>query len=263
MCTALSHKTKITDLVDYFPSLEIDLWEEYEPERAAYRLAFEHLPQPVIISDDSKFKVRLFEWGVIAGYMNSAELVKKNRAWMCNARAEKLQDKKSYWYKIKQQRCLVPVTGIYEHRRVKGMKNKVPYHISLRNRELFCLPGLYNYSPIPEKETGELTGTFAIITRAANRLMSNIHNEGENKFRMPLFLPKAMEGEWIDAGTSWERIGEILQYEVPDDDLEAWPVFTLNTSKSRPDGLLKNAPFNWPSLPPLGTDDADLQKSLF
>ncbi len=264
MCTALSHKTKITELIDYFPFLQAELLQEFDEERASYRLAFEHSEQPVIIAGSSGYEVRLFEWGVISNYMNTPESVKKNRAWMCNARAEKLADPKSYWYKIKTQRCLVPTTGIYEHRRVKGFKNKIPYYVSLKNREMFCLPGLFNYSSIPDKDTGELPGTFSIITRAANPLMQLIHNDGENKFRMPLFLPKEMEMEWIDPNTPWERILEILSFEIADEELAAWPVYTLNTPKPRPDGLLKNKPFQWQGLPQLGEESTGgLQQELF
>ncbi len=263
MCTALSHKPKIADLVDYFPSMQIDLWEEYEPYRAAYRLAFEHSPQPVITVEGNSYKLNLFEWGVVANYMNTPEMIRKNRAWMCNARAEKLQDKKSYWFKIRSQRCLVPVTGIYEHRKVKGIKNKIPYFISLKDRDIFCLPGLYNFSPVPNQETGELAGTFAIITRGANDLMKQIHNDGENKFRMPLFLTKSLEKEWIDPNTPDERIFEILSFEMPEQQMNSWPVYSLNAATARPDHLLPNDPYSWQGLPPLGLDDSSLQTSLF
>ena len=48
-----------------------------------------------------------------------------------------------------------------------------------------------------DPETGEVRGMFTLITRAANPLMRQIHNSGDNAFRMPLFLPKEMELEWL------------------------------------------------------------------
>ena len=66
--------------------------------------------------------------------------IKKQRAFMCNARAEKVLDK-SYWNSIRSKRCLIPVIGIYEHRNVNS--KKIPYYITLKKRKMFCLPGLY------------------------------------------------------------------------------------------------------------------------
>ena len=126
MCNALSYKTNFSSIFEYFPSLDIGMWEDDDGNFEPYRLAHAHRRQPVIINESGNYKLASFEWGLIADYMNTPELVKKNRHWMINARAEKFADKKSYWYRIRNQRCLVPVTGIYEHRKVKGMRNKVP-----------------------------------------------------------------------------------------------------------------------------------------
>lgn len=72
---------------------------------------------------------------MIAEYMNTPEKRKKMRSQMCNARSEKIvDDRKSYWHRLRKTRCLIPATGIYEHREVKGFKNKIPYHVSLKNR---------------------------------------------------------------------------------------------------------------------------------
>jgi putative SOS response-associated peptidase YedK len=82
---------------------------------------------------------------------------------MCNARSEKiLNDDRSYWKRIRPQRCLIPVTGILEHREIKGWKNKVPYFIKIKDRPRFCIPRLYNYAP--DLQTGEVRATFTLIT---------------------------------------------------------------------------------------------------
>lgn len=127
--------------------------------------------------------------------MNTPEKIKKSRSFMCNIRSEKvIDDKSSYWHRIRSKRCLMPVGAIMEHREVKGWKNKVPYYIQLKERDMFCLPALYHYpSHKADVETGEITGTFAPITRAANSVMRLIHNGGENAFRMPLSFQKSLK----------------------------------------------------------------------
>src|SRR5947207_10425164 len=107
---------------------------------------------------------------------------------MLNARSERiLDDSKSYWFKIRNRRCLIPVTGIYEHREIAGWKKKVPYFVQLRDQEMFFIPGLYSVAELPNKETGEMIKLFThtLITRDANSVMRDIHNGGDNKGRMP------------------------------------------------------------------------------
>ncbi len=67
-----------------------------------------------------------------------------------------------------------------EHREIPGWKNKVPYYIRLKNRDMLFIAGLYAYSHLPNPETGELPGTFTVLTRDANDVMSRIHNGGDN-----------------------------------------------------------------------------------
>ena len=181
---------------------------------------------------------------------------------MCNARSEKIvEDKKSYWHRLRRNRCLIPVTGFYEHREVKGFKTKIPYHIELKQRELFCIPGLYHYPNKADVETGEITGTFTLVTRAANSVMAQIHNGGDQAFRMPLMLPKEWETKWLLPDLTDEEIQEILDYEMSSEELSYKPVYTIRTTKERPDGKGKLDPFEWPDLPPLGIDS--LEQTLF
>jgi putative SOS response-associated peptidase YedK len=148
---------------------------------------------------------------------------------------------------------LIPVTGIYEHRKVEKFTKKVPYFIHQRNQDLFYLPGLYSVAELPNKETGELEKrwSYTLITRAANELMQQIHNDGENKWRMPLFVPLDLAKEWVSEKLSLERMQQLLDFELPASELASWPVFTIRTSKERPDGKQKTEPYVWEGLPDL------------
>lgn len=267
MCYDISFTTSVENIADYLPEIEPDIEQlalNFEP--TDHVLAHSFRKHPVFVFENGTYKLKMFEWGVIADYMDSTDKVKKLRNMMCNARSEKiLEDKKSYWHRIRQQRCLVPVTGIFEHREIKGWKSKIPYHVQLKERSLFCIPGLYNYSPLPDPETGELKGTFSLITRAANPVMQQIHNCGDNAFRMPLFLTKDREMQWLQPSLSDAALGNILNFEMSPEALAYYPVYTIRTTKPRPDEKPKTAAYEWPGLPELGQDPATagLQTALF
>jgi putative SOS response-associated peptidase YedK len=181
---------------------------------------------------------------------------------MVSVRSERiLEDKKSYWYSLRKQRCLIPVSGTFEHRAVKGWKKKVPYFIGEEGRDLFYLPGLYQWhETVDEDGVVERVGSFGMLTRAANEVMANIHNDGPNKHRMPLFLPEDLERQWIE-DIQEDDMPPIFLFEMPNEKLRHYPVYTLRGYPVRPDGKHRYEAFDWEGLPPLGSDTA--QTSLF
>ena len=266
MCLDIAYYSALELIDDYFPDLQHDGEFSFDMDVSVHVMALGHKRYPVVIFEDGKYKRKFFEWGIIPEYMDTIEKIHMHRRLMVNARSEKiLEDKRSFWHRIRRKRCLIPVTGIYEHREVKGWKNKIPYHVCLKDRKLFCIPGLYHYNTkLPsDPETGEVRGMFTLITRPGNEVMRNIHNGGDNAFRMPLFLPKEMELEWLNPDLSDEEIKKILDYEISSDQLQYDSVFTIRGKAQRADGLPKNQPYQYPNLPPLGNDDGILQKSLF
>lgn len=248
-------------MMEYVDELNVDPGLRFDPDISIHVIAQSFQQVPVIYREDSKNYLKGFEWGVIADYMNTPELVKKNRAMMCNAQSEKLLDKKSYWYRIRKKRCIMPVQGFFEHREVKSIKNKIPYFIQLKDRPVFALMGLYTYSPLPDPETGEMKGTFTIVTRKANSIMEQIHNGGANAGRMPLLLPKELELKWLQEDLPDKELEELIQFEMPSEEFIYRPVYTIRTTKERADNKGKLETFEWPGLPPLGSDDQ--QVSLF
>lgn len=197
---------------------------------------------PVVVNDEG-YKIRLFEWGLVADYMNTLEKIKATRTSMANARSEKiLDDSRSAWYRLKKKRCLVFTTGFFEHHDA-GLKKKVPFFIQPADCNLLCVAGLYNYSPIPDPTTGEIIGTFTVVTRPANSLMAKIHNGGANSGRMPLMLTKELALQWLDHQTTDEQLRSILQYEHPESMLKAWPVNTIRTRKNDDEAVIKE--FEW------------------
>jgi putative SOS response-associated peptidase YedK len=195
--------------------------------------------------------VRMMEWGCIPFYVKDLKTYQRQRAVMLNARSERiLEDNKSYWYKIRNRRCLIPLNGFYEHMKVAGFKNKIPYFITLKKQPMFFLPGLYSVAEIVDKETGELVKhwSYTLITRNANSVMKQIHNDGENKWRMPLLLQFEESKKWLEDDLQLEDYKAILDYQMPSQELKAIPVYTIRSPKPRPDDKPKNEFYAWENL---------------
>ncbi len=317
MCYDLSFKTSLQSIHDIFPGLIQDDQFQIHPDKSAHIVAHSFGEHPIVMRnrEDGLPHLKLMEWGCIPFYTKDESAFMKQRIMMLNARSERiLGDTSSYWFKIRNRRCLIPVTGIFEHRKVTGITKKVPYFIHQKTNNTdqsnphsqtlptpdstllthttpdptllthttpdstllthttpqtlsappsdsssqnhpspFFLPGLYSVAELPNLQTGELEKrwTFTLITRAANSLMQQIHNDGENKWRMPLFLPDALRNQWLEPELSTEALQSILNYELPATELDCWPVYTIRSSKPRPDGLSKTDPFVWEALPAL------------
>lgn len=230
----MSFFSNIKLIADYL-NIPNDTTLNFEP--TYHKVAQSFNKWPVVINEE-RIKIKLFEWGLIADYMNTVEKIKLYRNSMANARSEKMiGDKRSVWHQIRHNRCLVFTTGFFEHHDA-GLKKKTPFFIQVKNEPLFCFAGLYNYAPLPNPETGEMTGTFTIVTRSANPLMKKIHNSGANTERMPLILTKEMAHEWLRKDLTDSEIKEILSYEFPATAMEAWPVNSIRTRKADDESVI-------------------------
>lgn len=244
MCYDMSFFSNIKLISDY---LGLPAGEEIKFEPTYHKVAQSFSKWPVVINEDG-CKIRLFEWGVIADYMNTPEKIKEYRTSMANARSEKIiADKRSVWHRIRNQRCLVFTTGFFEHRDIGG-KKKLPYFITLKNEPIFCFAGLYNYSPLPDPETGGAIGTFTVITRAANPLMAKIHNAGPNSHRMPLLLSKELAIQWLSPELTDAGMEKILAFEFPETNMDCWPVHTIRTRKADDETVIAPAEGSFPAL---------------
>jgi putative SOS response-associated peptidase YedK len=81
---------------------------------------------------------------------------------------------------------------------------------------VFFMAGIYQ--PWTDKNTGEIIDSFAIVTTAANDLMSKVHNK---KKRMPTILSENLAHEWLQEGLTESSIKEIANFQLDDDDMEA------------------------------------------
>ena len=258
MCYDISFTVDLPQLKDYFPELVFDdqLSLDFSNEHIIAHAFGQH---PIVYRDsEGVLHCRAMEWGCIPFYVKEEKAFAKSRNTMLNARSERiLEDSKSYWFKIRNRRCLIPVTGFFEHREIKGWKKKVPYFIRLTKQPMFFIPGLYSVAELPDLETGEVIRryTYTLITRNANELMRKIHNGGDNKYRMPLLLPFEMSMGFLEPELSPDNYKAVLDFEMPPDEMSSHAVFTIRSPKGRPDEKAKMAPWDWEQLPALGELD--------
>jgi putative SOS response-associated peptidase YedK len=229
-------------------------------------LSFGFPQYPIISRQGSELILSEMEWSVDPVYEKDPVERKKKRIRMADMRSERvLEDKRSYWYKLRTNRCLIPVSGTYEHRTIQGWAQKVPYYIWPKDRKIQFLPGLYqlfeSIGPAGEKIQ---IGSFGMLTRPANELMANIHNDGEFRHRMPLFLTPELEQFWVSEHFSEDDMQAIFNYCLPSERLDYHTVFSVRGKKPRPDGKPKFEFWKYDNLPPLGNDEPfQAQVSLF
>jgi putative SOS response-associated peptidase YedK len=249
MCYDISFTVNVKQLSDYFPDLIFDDQIRIDFDKAVHILGHAYGLHPILFKnkEDKLLHCKLMEWGCIPFYVKDLKTFSKQRASMLNAKSERiLTDTKSYWNKIREKRCLIPVTGFYEHREVKGIPKKVVYLIGLKNQATFFLPGLYSVAEVAD-ENGEVQKiwSYTIITRTANDVMRQIHNGGENPNRMPLMLTFEMAKQWVLDELSAEQYQAILNFEMPSEELNYKTVYTIRSSKPRPDNKGKDEFYDW------------------
>ena len=138
---------------------------------------------------------------------------------MINARAETVADKPSFREAFRRRRCLVLADGFYEWQG-KGSSRR-PMKITMASGEPFAFACIWSMWKDPEDNS---IPTCAIITTSANELLRPIHH------RMPVILPREMEGFWLDRSIQDPGALRSVLTPYPDDAMEAYEVSTLVNS---------------------------------
>lgn len=123
-------------------------------------------------------------------------------------------DKPSFRDAIKTRRCIIPMDFFVEGS-AKEKYNK-PFLIHRKDSEPFFAGGIYE--DWVDRETGELTTTFSILTTSATPLLQKIGHH-----RSPLLLNPEAIANWLNPQTDTELITELMK---PADTLgfEAYPI---------------------------------------
>jgi putative SOS response-associated peptidase YedK len=207
-------------------------WERYGPPPFldSYNVAPTQ-QVPILRAHEERAEYSSVRWGLIP-YFARGEPPKYTTI---NARIETFETSASYRGPWKRgQRCLQLASGFYEWH-VDAQGRKAPYLIRLADQELFAFAGLWDRSV---KEDGTAIESCVHITMAANTLMANIHNTGNNPHRMPAIVASEDRDQWL-FGTLEEARAVLQQY--PADVMDAYEVSTrVNSVKNNDPTLIES-----------------------
>lgn len=158
--------------------------------------------------------------------------------------------------------CLVLSTGMVENRHINKIEKKgeplkateaFPYMVTMKDREYWWLPGLYNQ--VLDQETGELVYTFAFATTKANALFRQIHNK-DNKWRMPAIPSDDVAYEWLLGNPSVQRMQEIARTQVMSKDMDFCTITKEYLTQRDAN------PTNYDTLPPIDLTYLNIAEEL-
>ena len=169
------------------------------------------LHMPVIVQQGDQRKIDKYRWGLIPFW---AKEINSGYS-MINARAESLEQKKSYARPFKSKRCVVPVSGFYEWKKSNG--EKIPHYITQNSSDLMNVAGLYEEWK-PKKQGESPINSFTIITTDANDPVSELHD------RMPAMLLDEELDIWLDPNNQDTTSLKDLLRPWPNDDISFYRV---------------------------------------
>lgn len=177
---------------------------------------------PVITSNKPK-EIQYFQFGFTPSWA-------KKQMYVINARSEGdhnpdddphytgargIIEKPMFRKAIRSQRCLVPADCFIEGPKKEALSK--PYCVYLRNgRRPFAFAGVWDEWVHPA--TGEIIGSFAIITAASNELMDKIRHH-----RSPVILNPDEEKIWLDEKVELNEITSML-HPYPAKEMNAYPI---------------------------------------
>lgn len=142
---------------------------------------------PVVLVRDGDKAISMFRWGLIPFWAKDIKSASKYS--LINARGEEILEKRSYKDGFKKRRCIIPLSGFIEWKRVTE-KNKTPFAIHLKDQPIMSVAGIWEHWKDPAGDA--VVDSFSMITTSANTFMEKIHN------RMPVILEEEDEQRWLD-----------------------------------------------------------------
>jgi len=184
------------------------------------------LPVVVEVAPDH-WQIQRMHWGLIPRWTS-----KKPLPPPINARAETVGEKPMFRNLVKHRRCLVPASGFYEWQAQGAGEKKQPYFIHVDGEPIIAFAGLWDETR-PDGAPEDVSGSFTIVTTAANKAMSSLHH------RMPVILARDEEDVWLASDIEETEALLPLLDAFPDDRIDAFPVSTrVNNVRNNDASLL-------------------------
>jgi putative SOS response-associated peptidase YedK len=183
-----------------------------------------------IVTNDPQRRITLARFGLVPFWSENERTGNK----LINARVETVATRSTFREALAAHRCIVPVSGYYEWRKVNGEKQ--PLFIYDESGRRLALAGLWARWRAPD---GTRLESFAVLTRAAEGFLRDIHD------RMPLEVPLDQIGRWLDPERrSAAELAAILRAPADPQHLQAYEVSALVNSprNDSPECLTPAAP---------------------
>lgn len=182
---------------------------------ARYNVAPTQLSPVIRLGADGQREGVMLKWGLVPSWASDASIGNS----LINARSETIRAKPAFRAAYAARRCLVPISGFYEWRKLSGAggksggAKKQPHWIGRTDRQPMYLAGLWE-----RWEKGEAPlETFTIITTEANALLAPLHD------RMPVLIPPELHERWLDPKTDLDMVEAMLRPADPAG-IETFPV---------------------------------------
>jgi putative SOS response-associated peptidase YedK len=180
----------------------------------------------VIVSEPGGKQFRNLRWGLDWSY-NDRKTGKQYSRELLNSTAERV----FFQHRdlIYRKRCLIPIDGYFEYFHHGG--ETFPFFIRPADEGIFYAGGIWDSSV--NRETGEVSETFSIITTSTNELAKKLHNnpKAPNGPRMLLLIPEEKAGTFLDAKLDSPAIRELLK-PFPAEHMKAHPVIRFQRKEN-------------------------------
>lgn len=173
---------------------------------------------PAVFECNGERTMQMLKWGLVPGWVKD---LKKHKP-LINARAESLAEKPSFKQALAKRRCIIPADGFFEW--TGSAANRIPMYIRMASGKPFSFAGIWEQWV---SSSGEVIRSCAIITVAANELVSSIHD------RMPAILCPEDESLWLSTEQrDLSKIVAVLK-PFPADQMIASPVSRVVNSPAK------------------------------
>ena len=160
----------------------------------------------VVRSVENQNRINLMQWG-----FKSTGSEGLNIDSHINSCCETVHKEPAFRHAIKHNRCIIPATGFYSWAHIDGSTQ--PYYTRITNGGAMAIAGLWEQSA-----DGDAPDTFTILTTAANKLVSQVHE------RMPVILSREGFGLWLNTNINNTDQLQHLYLPFPEDMLTMYRV---------------------------------------
>jgi putative SOS response-associated peptidase YedK len=155
-----------------------------------------------LIKEQGRLKFKNLKWTLHWNYFDSKTRQTKEGRPLLNSTCENV-----FWQHkdlIYSNRCVIPIDGYWEFYHFNGQT--YPYFIKPTGDGLFYLGGIWN--AYVDKQTGEISDTFSVISTPPNRIAEKLHNnpKAPNGPRMLLILDYEQIGDYLDESLKKEAL---------------------------------------------------------